>query len=273
MSLLNKTVKLSNGKEMPVLGFGTYRIKKSKIIGEAIKTGYRLLDSAEFYENEDIVGEVIQKTKREDLFVTTKLWPSHMGYKKCLDAFKACLKRLNMDYVDLFLVHWPGDDGPDIRTDTWRAMEEIYLSGKSKSIGVSNFTVKHLKHLLENCKIKPMVNQCEMHVFLQQKEFIEFCNSNGIVFQSYSTLLKGGKKLMENSVLVDIAKKYNKTVAQIALNFVLKTLSVPIVPKASTLERMKENCDLDFDLKNEDVEKILKLEENYHCTWDPTDVS
>lgn len=264
---LNTNIKLNNNVEMPVLGFGTYTIKDPTPIQWAIEAGYRLIDTATIYENEEVVGEAIKKSKvpRGELFITTKLMPADMDNPgKALDE---SLKKLGTDYIDLWLIHWPE---PGKRIAAWKAMEELYKKGKCRAIGVSNFTLKHLKELLETAKVIPTVNQVEFHVYLYQKELLEFCKSKGIQLESYMSLTRG-RSGFDNESIKKIAEKYSKSVAQIMLRWVLQHGLIAI-PKSAHQERIIENKNIfDFFLSEEDMNILNSLNQDHHyCSWDPT---
>ena len=209
-----KKLTLSNGVEIPILGFGTYKIEDDKVavnsVREAIKTGYRHIDTASFYKNEENVGNGIREglkhtgLKRKDIFVTTKVWNTEQGYENTLNAFSNSLQRLNMDYVDLYLIHWPvtkdyADEWQSRIKETWKAMEKLYNEGKIRAIGVSNFLVHHLEELISGCEIEPMVNQIEFHPGHNQKETVEFCKKHEIVVEAWSPLGRG--VILENEFL------------------------------------------------------------------------
>ena len=295
-------VTLSNGVKMQIVGFGTYKVTGGetveRVLTDAVKVGYRLIDTAKFYHNEKEVGDFLQKLfngkiegiqlKREDVFVTTKLWPSEAGYDRATSSFNKQLKELQLDYVDLFLTHWPGTDyvpegkqpenSKKVRRDTWRAFEEIYKNGKARAIGVSNYTVKHMKELLEQRDdatnsdfIPPMVNQVELHPMLTQVDIRNYCDSKGVLVQGYSTL--GKAQLLTDKNLIAMAEKNKKTVPQILLRWSIQNY-VPIIPKSENKERMRANSELfNFELSAEDMATLDNMNKNWHCTWDPTNVA
>lgn len=267
----SSTVKLHNGLQMPVIGFGTWKITPgpgaTSATSHALSAGYRHIDTARIYLNEKSVGKAIAKSgvDRKNIFVTTKLWNNDQGYDKALKAFDKSLKRLGLDYVDLYLLHWPV---PEKRLESWKALVEIYKSGRAKAIGVSNFTEEQLVELLEHTDVVPMVNQVEYHPFLNQELLREYCSENKIQLQAYSPLAHGRR--MQDPVLSEIAAKHAKHAAQVMLRWNLQLGNILIV-KSSREERMLDNLDLfDFELDKSDMEKIENLNENYRTCWDPT---
>ncbi len=265
-------IRLNNGNYIPSIGFGTSMITGQEcinIVKNAIKVGYRHIDTAYAYKNEVEVGEAIKQSKitREEIFITSKVWKDSMGYENTLNSFENTLKNLDVDYVDLFLIHWPKNNNDKLNIDTWKAMEKIYTDGKAKNIGVSNFLNKHLKIILDNCNIIPAVNQLEYHPGLIRKETIEFCRKNGIIIEAWSPLGKG--KMLNNETLINIAKKYNKSVAQLCLKWCLQNEIIPI-PKSENEDRMKQNLDLfDFEISNEDMDLINNMKFFAGSNMDP----
>lgn len=252
-------VKLNNGVEMPILGLGVYKITDKKELYNAVKWaleyGYRKFDTAQFYDNEKELGEAIKNSafKREEVFITTKIWNTNQGYKSATESFEESLKKLNTDYVDLLLIHWPGQK-KERYLDTWRALEDIYKNKKARAIGLSNFEIKHLKDILENCKVAPVINQIERHPNLNRNELVDFCKSRNIFVEAWSPLGRG--KFIQNEILKDIAKKYNKTAAQIILRWDIEN-EVAVIPKSVKKERIEENINVfDFKLDVEDIKKI-----------------
>ena len=264
---------LNDGNEMPILGFGLYLTKPGmesiQSIQTALEAGYRHFDTAALYKNESELGKVILQNNipREDVFITTKLWNADHGYDEALKAFDESLEKLKMDYVDLYLIHWPVEEK---RKDSWKALMRIKEEGRAKSIGVSNYTIRHLEELLQTSSEKPVVNQVEFHPFLYQQELLAFCEENKIQLQAYSPLTRG--KRLDNPVIVNIAEKYKKTPAQIMLRWSLQHQVVPIV-KSATPHRIVENSLIfDFDIAKEDMTMLDSLRDNIRVTWDPTDV-
>ena len=260
--MLDRAVKLSNGVHIPILGFGTARIENGshtfESVSYALEVGYRHVDTAKLYKNEESVGEAINKSgiNREEIFLTTKVWDSDRGYDNTLKAFETSLKKLNTDYIDLYLIHWPND----LNVETWRALERLYKEKKVRAIGVSNFKEYHLEEIFENCEITPMINQVEFHPELTQPELYEFCNSRNIVLESWSPLMKG--KIFFIDLLKELSEIYNKTIPQIVLRWNIQ-LGVVTIPKSVTKERIRENFNVfDFELSKEHMEKISSLNKN-----------
>ena len=263
-------VSLSNGVKMPYLGLGVYLIKDGaeveNVIKYALKTGYRHFDTASLYGNEIGVGNAVNQSNipRAEIFVTTKVWNSDQGYDSTLKAFNQSLELLNMSYVDLYLVHWPVKGK---FKDTWKALEQIYKSGKAKAIGVSNFNIHHLQDLFDVAEVKPMVNQVEFHPYLVQQPLIDFCKQNNIQYQAWSPLMQGN--VINIDLLKELAVKYKKTVTQIVLRWNLQKGAVTI-PKSVRPERIIENSQIfDFELSDEDMKKIDNLDKNSRLGADP----
>jgi diketogulonate reductase-like aldo/keto reductase len=268
-------IKLNSGAEMPAIGFGTWQIDDQDEASEAVKTaievGYRLIDTARIYGNEQGVGVGIKESgvPREEIFITTKLWNDDQGYESALKAYDASLKRLDLEYLDLYLIHWPATDK---RAESWKALQEIHSKGLAKAIGVSNYTVQHLKELLENSDVIPAVNQIEFHPFIykEQKEVLEFCKQKGIIVEAYSPLARAQD--MENTTLHAVAEHHGKTIAQVMLRWAIQHGTVPI-PKSTNPGRIKENFQVfDFELSDEEMKTINALSSNKRVTWDPTDL-
>jgi diketogulonate reductase-like aldo/keto reductase len=271
---IDTKVKLNNGVEMPIFGLGTWRTREGKETQEAIlqalKVGYRLIDTASMYGNEKDVGEALRKSglAREEVFITTKLWNSDHGYDKALAAFEESLKRIGLNYVDLYLIHWPVEG---LRNETWRALEKILEEGKCRAAGVSNYMTWHLEELLSQSSTIPAINQVEFHPYLYLKDLMDFCHSHGIQLESYSPLTKGKK--LDDPKLVDIASKYSKTPAQILIRWVLQK-GVVVIPKSSHKERIEENAAVfDFTISPKDMQALDSFHQNLHTSWNPTKIS
>lgn len=256
-----KTVKLNNGIEMPILGFGVFQIKPQdteKAVADALETGYRSIDTAAAYMNESEVGSAIKKSciPREELFVTTKLWIQDAGYEKTKKAFASSLNKLQMDYVDLYLIHQPYGDVHG----SWRAMEEIYKQGRAKAIGVSNFQPDRLMDIIIFNEVVPAINQVETHAFHQQLKNQQFMQENNVQIMSWGPFAEGKNNMFNNDVLTSIAGKYNKSLAQVVLRWLIQR-NVIVIPKSVKKERMAENLDVfNFELSQEDMDKIKTLD-------------
>ncbi|NLB19953.1 MAG: aldo/keto reductase [Clostridium sp.] len=251
---------LNNGIEIPSVGFGVFRIEDGGDVYDAvlhaIKSGYRLIDTAAIYGNEEGVGRAIKDSgvKREDLFITTKLWNSDQGYDKAFDAFDLSLKKLGLDYVDLYLIHWPGPDN-NLFVDSWKALEKLYKDKRTRAIGVCNFHVHHLKHLLANSTIAPVLNQIELHPLMNQKEIRDYCAEQNILVEAWGPLMQG-KKDLDAPLFVELGKKYGKTPAQVILKWHQQN-EVLAIPKSETPSRIEENIDIfDFAISPDDMERI-----------------
>jgi diketogulonate reductase-like aldo/keto reductase len=253
---------LNNGVEMPVLGFGVYQIADQsqceQSVYDAITSGYRLIDTAASYLNEEAVGRAIKRSgiARDELFITTKLWVQDTGYERTKKAFENSLNRLQLDYLDLYLIHQPFGDV----YGSWRAMEELYREGKVRAIGVSNFHMDRLIDLIIHNEVVPAVNQVETHPFNQQIESEEFMKENKVQIESWAPFAEGKNNLFQNELLVSIAEKYNKSVAQVVLRW-LTQREVVVIPKSVRKERMVENFSIfDFQLSEEDMNAIMALD-------------
>ncbi|MED1865376.1 aldo/keto reductase [Fictibacillus nanhaiensis] len=274
LNTIKDSVTLSNGVKMPWVGLGVFQVENDLTVIDsvkaAIRNGYRSIDTAAIYENEEGVGQGIKEAmnevglSREELFITSKLWNADQGYESTIAAFHESLKRLDLEYLDLYLIHWPVEGK---YTETWRALETLYLEGKVKAIGVSNFQIHHLEKLMTTSKIKPMINQVELHPCLSQKSLREFSKSQGIQIQAWAPLMQG--QLFEDVVLSSIAKKHGKSVAQVVLRWHLQN-EVVIIPKSIKEHRIQENADLfDFTLDQEDMKQINTLNQDKRVGPDP----
>jgi 2,5-diketo-D-gluconate reductase A len=266
-------IKLNNGAEMPILGFGVFQIPEAeeceRSVYEAIQTGYRLIDTAASYMNEEAVGKGIKRSNvpREELFITTKLWVQDAGYDSAKKAFEKSLKRLQLDYLDLYLIHQPYGDVHG----AWRAMEELYQQGKIKAIGISNFQPDRVMDLIIHNKIVPAVNQVETHPFHQQVETQKFLNENNVQMQSWGPFAEGKNDLFKNETLLSIGKKYKKSVAQVVLRWLIQR-NVIAIPKSVRKERMEENFNVfDFQLDEKDMQAIVSLDQKTSQFFDHRD--
>lgn len=253
---------LNNGVEMPILGFGVYQIEDAKeceqAVYDAITAGYRLIDTAAAYQNEEAVGQAIKRSgvPREELFITTKLWVQDAGYENTKKAFAKSLERLKLDYLDLYLIHQPFGDV----YGSWRAMEDLYHEGKIKTIGVSNFEMDRLVDLMVHNEITPAVNQIETHPFCQRIESAKYMKEHNVQIESWGPLAEGRNNIFQNEMLVSIAEKYDKSVAQIILRW-LTQRGIVVIPKSVRKERIIENFNIfDFELSQEDMEKVAMLD-------------
>ena len=253
-----KYLNLNNGLKIPMIGLGIYQLNDEDVIVKAIdEIGYRLIDTAIMYGNEKILGRAIKrcKTPREELFITTKVYGPDRGYERTRFAIEDSLKNLQLDYIDLMLIHEPYKEGKEM----YKALEEALKDGKVKSIGISNYNKKEYLDLLEDCNIVPAVNQVETHVFYSREELQKVLEESGTVMEAWSPLAAGKNDIFNNKILLEIGEKYKKTTAQIALKYLLSR-NIVIIPKSSNLDRLKQNIDLfDFELTNEDIEMIKTL--------------
>ncbi|PFU12846.1 aldo/keto reductase [Bacillus cereus] len=272
-NLQSKTV-LNNGVEMPWFGLGVFKVEDGpelvEAVKSAIKAGYRSIDTAAIYGNEKAVGEGIRAgikeagISREDLFITSKVWNSDQGYETTFAAYEESLKKLELDYLDLYLVHWPVEGK---YKDTWRALETLYKEKRVRAIGVSNFQIHHLQDVMKDAEIKPMINQVEYHPRLTQKELQAFCKEQGIQMEAWSPLMQG--QLLDNEKLQEIAEKHGKTTAQVILRWDLQN-GVITIPKSTKEHRIIANADIfNFELTKEDMEKIDALNQNHRVGPEP----
>ncbi len=268
-----QTIKLNNGVDMPLLGFGVFQIPDAQecegSVLEAINTGYRLIDTAAAYGNEEAVGKAIKKSgvAREELFITTKLWIQDAGYESAKKAFERSMQRLGLDYLDLYLIHQPYGDV----YGAWRAMEELYQEGKIRAIGVSNFHPDRVMDFIVHNKVVPAVNQIETHPFHQQLETQKFLQENNVQIESWGPFAEGRNNMFQNELLLSIGEKYQKTVAQVILRW-LTQRGVVVIPKSVRKERIKENLNIfDFELSLEDMNAMITLDTKTSLFFDHRD--
>ncbi|QED47279.1 aldo/keto reductase [Cytobacillus dafuensis] len=258
-------VVLNNGLKMPQLGFGVWRVEDEKAefaVAKALEVGYRSIDTAMIYNNENGVGNAIKKSSipREEIFITTKVWNSDQGYENTLKAYEESLERLGLEYVDLYLVHWPTPQY-DQYVETYKALEKLYHDGRVKAIGVCNFDIDHLERLLQECDVKPVLNQIECHPYLVQTELKEFCAKHDIFIEAWSPLQQGGE-VLNHEVIQKIAEQHNKTTAQVVLRWHLQNNTI-VIPKSVTPVRIEENFNVfDFELTAEEITEINRLDRN-----------
>ena len=267
---LQDTVTLNNGVNMPGFGLGVYKVEDGETVVNSIKTaikhGYRSIDTASFYDNEEGVGQAIKESgiPREKIFITSKVWNEEQGYESTLEAFERSLKKLNTDYLDLYLIHWPVKDK---YKDTWRAMEKLYEDGKVRAIGVSNFHVHHLQDLMKDSHVTPAIDQIEYHPHLTQAELREFCEKENIQLEAWSPLKRG--QLLDDPTLIEIAEKHGKSTAQVILRWDIQN-NVITIPKSITENRIIANADIfNFSLTEIDIGKINALHINSRAGTNP----
>lgn len=271
---MTETVKLSNGVSMPMEGFGVFQIPEQEceqVIRNAIESGYRLIDTASSYQNEEAVGRAVKTCgiPREELFITTKAYIQEMGYENTMKAFEGSLKRLGLDYLDLYLIHMPFGD----YYGSWRAMEELYRAGRIRAIGVCNFLPDRLLDFCYNVEIKPQVNQIERHPHYQRAEDLQLMEELGVQPEAWAPFAEGLKGMFEESVLMEIAAKHQKTPAQILLRWNVQQ-GVIVIPKSVHRERMEENRKIwDFELDAEDMQRIAELDKNCPSMLDTRKIS
>jgi diketogulonate reductase-like aldo/keto reductase len=267
------TVKLNNGVSLPLLGLGVYLMRPGRETYQAVKsaleTGYRLVDTASVYKNEEDVGKAVRDSgiRREDVFITTKLWNDDHGYDAAMRAFDASLKRLGLDTIDLYLIHFPV---PNLREDSWRALEKILESGSARAIGVSNYTVRHLEELLGRSGAIPAVNQVEFSPFLYQRDLVEFCQKSRIQIEAYAPLTAGRR--LHDPRITALAKKHGRTNAQVLLRWAIQH-GLVVIPKSAHPDRIAGNARIfDFELTSEEVSALDGLHDGFRSSWDPTEV-
>jgi diketogulonate reductase-like aldo/keto reductase len=284
-----QVVQLNNGLLMPCVGVGTYLLKEAQvcrqIVREAIAVGYRLIDTAAVYQNESFIGQELKELfagnhiKREELFITTKVGPRDQGKSKCRESVLRSLNNLQVEQLDLVLIHWPGTSGlqpqdplhVQNRKESWEDLETLYREGKVRAIGVSNYNVGHVQELLDHSSIPPAVNQVEFHPLLAQKELLSFCKSKNIHVQAYSSLgsAKGRDILFSTPLLQEVAQRVDKSIPQVLLKWALQQ-GVSVIPKTGRVENLRHNFDLfSFDLNSQDMEAIQGLDRKQHFCWDP----
>jgi diketogulonate reductase-like aldo/keto reductase len=270
---INYKMKMNNGIDIPQFGLGVYLTKSGQecvnAVTWALEAGYRHIDTAKAYGNEKEVGEAVRNSgiKRENIFITTKLWNDDHGYESALKAFDKSLKTLNVDYIDLYLIHWPVKGK---RKDSWKAFEKIYESGYCKSIGVSNYQINHLQELFSYANVIPVINQVEFSPYNNQKDLLDFCNKNKIILEAYSPLTRMQK--LDDPKVLTIAKKHNKTVAQVLIRWAIEH-EIVVIPKSAHKERIIENADVfDFELDAADMKTLNNLDEGFRVSWDPTTI-
>jgi len=267
------TVKLNNSVTMPQIGLGTWLTKDGPEVEQAVitalKYGYRLIDTAKYYGNEESIGRAIKASgiKREEIFITTKLWNADQGYEPALKAFEESLERLGLDYIDLYLIHWPMPKvGKYI--ETWKAFEKLYADKKVRAIGVSNFTIETLQDLINNAGVMPVINQIELHPKFAQHEMRDFCKQHNIQVESYSPLMHGGDILSDN-VIQRIADKYHKTIAQVVLRWHIQN-GLVVIPKSVDPDRIRENINIfDFHLDDNEMQIIDAMDAGVRNNPDP----
>jgi len=265
-------IPLNNGVKIPIVGIGTFKMKQGEetqnAISHALKVGYRHIDTATIYKNEADIGIAIKKSgiNREDIFITTKLWNDNHGYEKTIKAFEKSLEIMHLSYVDLYLIHWPQKK---LEPETWKAMEKLYEENKCRAIGVSNYAIRHLKIILEQSNVIPMINQVEFNPYIYQKELFDFCHRKKIVIEAYSPLTKGKK--LKDPRLIKIALKYSKTPAQILIRWAIQR-DVVVIPKSSKNERITENAEVfNFIIEKRDMEEMDSYNLNLVTGWYPPD--
>lgn len=270
--------KLLNNIEIPMLGYGTYKTAADEeglqMIKDAIKAGYRHIDTAQGYKNEHLVGQAIRESgiPRNQFFVTTKVWNDNQGYDKTKESIEESLNKLNIDYIDLLLIHWPipqgkNDEWKKLNQETWKAMEKYYDAGLIKAIGVSNFLEHHLNNLLESARIMPMVNQLEIHPYYQQQSTVKFCQDKGIIVESWGPLMRG--KAFKDPKLIELAQRNNISVAQLCIRYCLDR-NIVTLQKSSKFERMIDNARVfGYHLDEYTMNEIAKLDTDWCYTFHP----
>lgn len=274
MSLsLASTLPLNDGRKMPVLGLGVWQAgtgpRVVRAVSTALESGYRLIDTAKLYGNEAEVGEAVRRgpVRREEIFVTTKLWNDDHGLAKAKRAFEASVRRMGLDYLDLYLIHWPGAGE---RVETWKALTEIAREGRCRSIGVSNFTVEHLEELAQSTDVVPAVNQVELHPFLFQRELIDYCQRHHIQVQAYSPLARAHR--LDDPTLLALARAHRRSPAQVMLRWSVQH-GLSAIPKSTNADRIRENAAIfDFELTDPEMAQLDGLNSGGRVAWDPSAV-
>ncbi len=276
MSKEQLTKKLYNGVEMPIIGLGTWKVKENEAyesVSTALKLGYRAIDTAAIYGNEEEVGKAIKDSgiPREELFITTKLWSSNHGYESCKNAFNESLTKLGLEYIDLYLIHWPKNYKIDL--ESWTAMEELYEAKKVRAIGVSNYNFHHINSILKNGKIKPMINQIECHPGVQNRKLHDYLTENDIAVTAYAPFMTSNvKDLLNNEILLEIGKKYSKSPTQVTLRWLIQR-GITAIPKSSNPGRLQQNIEVfDFELSTEDMERIKTINNGKKLFPDPDNI-
>ena len=270
---MESRITLNDGSKIPVLGLGVWQAaagkETRKAVSFALESGYRLIDTAKLYGNERDVGVAVRESgiPREEIFITTKLWNSDQGFESALRAFEGSRRELGLDYVDLYLIHWPE---PRLRHESWKALLKIREQGLARSIGVSNYTIPHLEELLPTTPIPPSVDQVEFHPFLYQRELLEYCQKHRIQLEAYSPLTRGHR--LKHPVITEIAATYGRTPAQILIRWSLQH-GLVVIPKSVRPERIRENADVfGFEIKAPDMARLDALDERSHLAWNPDDL-
>lgn len=269
MKNMNDCYTLNNGMKIPCMGFGTFRAAEgnsTEVLKMAIEAGYRYFDTATFYYTEESLGKAMKESgiPREDFFIVSKLWTDQMGYEKAKIALEESLEKLQMDYLDIYLVHWPRSsenysEWKQINIETWKALEEMQREGKTRALGLSNFLPHHIENILQNCEIKPVVNQLELHPGYMQLATVRYCEEHDIRLQAWSPLAR--QRINEHPLLIKLSEKYQVSIAQLCLRFLLQ-LEIITIPKASSMERMQENMNIfNFEIEQEDMYRILTIPE------------
>lgn len=265
-----KYFKLNNGNEIPGIGFGCYTITDENILRDVLieckKCNYELIDTAYFYDNEDLIGKVLKEENLENAFqIATKVWPIDFGAENTKKSIERSLKSLNRDYIDIMYLHWPGED----MEESWKVLEDYYEQGVLKNIAVCNFYENHMEALLKNANVVPQINQIELHPLLQKNELLEYLKSKDIQPLAWSPIAKADKELFDSEIMVELSKKYNKSIAQIILAWHI-TRGTVAIPRTSKVNRVSENIDIfDFELTGEDMDKIKTLDINKHTSNSP----